>query len=69
MADSGGIQWNTAIAGGVIGASSGVIFLLLLRKRVQSSLRQQLARLNVPMCTHCGYNLTGNVTGICPEMG
>lgn len=20
-------------------------------------------------CKHCGYNLTGNVTGICPECG
>ncbi|OWY71266.1 hypothetical protein B7486_11770 [cyanobacterium TDX16] len=22
-----------------------------------------------PLCRHCGYNLTGNVSGICPECG
>jgi len=22
-----------------------------------------------PQCTRCGYNLTGNVSGICPECG
>lgn len=22
-----------------------------------------------PSCTNCGYNLTGNVSGICPECG
>ena len=22
-----------------------------------------------PRCTNCGYNLTGNVSGICPECG
>lgn len=22
-----------------------------------------------PVCKHCGYNLTGNVSGICPECG
>lgn len=22
-----------------------------------------------PLCKHCGYNLTGNVSGICPECG
>ena len=21
------------------------------------------------LCRHCGYNLTGNVSGICPECG
>ena len=22
-----------------------------------------------PLCRHCGYNLTGNVSGVCPECG
>jgi len=32
--------------------------------------REELERvLNTDLCTRCGYNLTGNVTGICPECG
>ena len=26
-------------------------------------------RINRGLCRHCGYNLTGNVSGICPECG
>ncbi len=24
---------------------------------------------DVPLCTRCGYNVTGNVSGVCPECG
>ncbi len=24
---------------------------------------------DIPLCPRCGYNLTGNVSGICPECG
>lgn len=31
--------------------------------------RRLLRRSNGPKCDHCGYDLTGNVTGVCPECG
>jgi hypothetical protein len=27
------------------------------------------SQLQLGCCAHCGYNLTGNVTGVCPECG
>jgi len=41
----------------------------LLRMPVRRSLRKQLAEMEVPCCIHCGYDLTGNVSGVCPECG
>jgi hypothetical protein len=26
-------------------------------------------RVALPVCTNCGYNLTGNISGTCPEYG
>jgi predicted RNA-binding Zn-ribbon protein involved in translation (DUF1610 family) len=31
--------------------------------------RWRFRREEAPLCRHCGYNLTGNVSGICPECG
>jgi hypothetical protein len=31
--------------------------------------RRQLRSRNYPTCVHCSYNLTGNVSGLCPECG
>lgn len=30
---------------------------------------RKLIRQSRNQCTHCGYNLTGNISGICPECG
>jgi len=35
---------------------------------IHGSLRRRYRR-NHGLCLHCGYNLTGNVTGICSECG
>jgi hypothetical protein len=43
--------------------------LLLLRGRVRRALRTELVRAGVPICIPCGYDLTGNVSGKCPECG
>jgi predicted RNA-binding Zn-ribbon protein involved in translation (DUF1610 family) len=42
---------------------------LLFRKRIRSSLRSALAHMGVPTCVCCGYDLTANVSGRCPECG
>jgi hypothetical protein len=42
---------------------------LFLRRRYRRSLRIELFSIGVPICIHCGYDLTGNTSGICPECG
>ena len=34
------------------------------KRRMEQRRRRQLG-----LCLNCGYNLTGNVSGICPECG
>jgi hypothetical protein len=51
---------------------SVIPFILLLvtylvARFVYSKLRWR--RINATDCSSCGYNLTGNVSGICPECG
>jgi predicted amidophosphoribosyltransferase len=43
--------------------------LWLNRKRIQRSLRQQLLTAGIPICIACGYDLTANESGRCPECG
>lgn len=53
------IVWNT-IAGVFAGACLGTLLTLLSKRRHRS--------LDPPRCP-CGYDLTGNVSGVCPECG
>jgi rubrerythrin len=46
-----------------------VLLVLVLRKRAGRRLRTELNELGHTVCIACGYNLTGNLTGICPECG
>ena len=39
------------------------------RKERQRFLRQRLNDRGIPICMTCGYDLTGNVNGVCPECG
>ncbi len=39
----------------------GIILLFMLERRRRDGL--------FPMCRRCGYNLTGNLSGVCPECG
>jgi hypothetical protein len=43
--------------------------VFLTRERVQKYLRQELHKRDVPICLHCGYNLTGCQSAQCPECG
>ena len=39
------------------------------RRDIRRRLRAQLAEKGIPVCIPCGYNLTGNESGVCPECG
>jgi hypothetical protein len=52
------------VAGGV-GAGVSLLRLRPLRRY----LREQLHARGVAICVRCGYDLTGNVSGRCPECG
>ena len=45
------------------------VALYLVKRDIHRSLWKQLADLGVPCCLECGYDLTGNVSGVCPECG
>jgi hypothetical protein len=50
----------------------GFLYLLLVGVPALLAVRRQLLRLRKgdgPRCGRCEYNLTGNVTGRCPECG
>ena len=75
--------WVVLFVGAIIRAASGraddttnltflpfalfafIPYELLRRDALNRRRRKILDR----VCTHCGYNLTGNVSGVCPECG
>jgi hypothetical protein len=65
---SGG-KFLRALAGAVGGGLAFILMSWFLRARVRRSLRQQLFERGVPICVVCGYDLTGNESGVCPECG
>jgi hypothetical protein len=40
-----------------------------LNRRATFLLREHLVRIGQAICVPCGYDLTGNVSGVCPECG
>ena len=60
----------SAIRGWVNIAFVAVFVTLLVISLVRLYRRdRQAARFNRGDCLHCGYSLTGNVSGVCPEGG
>jgi predicted RNA-binding Zn-ribbon protein involved in translation (DUF1610 family) len=45
------------------------VWAVAIRRSVRRRVREELNTRGLPVCTACGYNLTGNVTGTCPECG
>lgn len=41
----------------------------LFQQRVRVALRKDLIKQGAQVCLRCGYDLTGNVSGDCPECG
>jgi len=39
----------------------------VLRNKYRISLRKQLVEQGIPICMACGYDFTGNSSGVCPE--
>ena len=40
-----------------------------MRRAIRRQIRVQLTQRGIPICIPCGYDLTGNVSGVCPECG
>jgi len=58
-----------ALGGLGIPLATMIVPLLLFRQRTRRNLRQELHKRGVPICLHCGYNLTGCQSAQCPECG
>ena len=50
----------------LVGVGTAIWFT---RRSIRRRLRAQLAKKGIPVCIPCGYNLTGNESGVCPECG
>jgi hypothetical protein len=46
-----------------------VVIVWLVRRRITRNVRRELHDRGLPTCVACGYDLTGNVSGRCPECG
>jgi hypothetical protein len=62
-------HWIRLLAPGIGAIAAGVLTLWLVRRRITLNVRQQLVKLGLPTCLSCGYDLTGNTSGACPECG
>ncbi len=58
-----------ALVGGLIGGVMGLLINHVLRVDMRRLFREGLCAEGIPVCMACGYNLTGNASGTCPECG
>lgn len=58
-----------ALPGALLGGCLLVLGFWLLRRPMRLSLRRQLNTQGIPTCLHCGYDMTGNTSDLCPECG
>jgi hypothetical protein len=52
-----------------IGALQVMVVVWDVRRRVRPRLREMLSGQGAAICSACGYDLTGNISGVCPECG
>lgn len=57
------------LAGWQVGVPIWFIFLLTLCSTLFAFRKRRRERLLGERCMHCSYNLTGNISGVCPECG
>ena len=73
------VLWDKLVASVPSRWSVYLLFMLCLtgfaiaiwftQRDIRRRLRAQLARKGIAVCVPCGYNLTGNESGTCPECG
>lgn len=65
------MAWRGWVGQGVVVVTVLSCWMLILsfKKTIRRRLWRVLADHGIPCCTVCGYNLTGNVSGVCPECG
>ncbi len=67
------IMFPSSLFGGIVGAvtaGTGAIAMnWYWRHRYRRFLRERLSASGIPICVKCGYDLTGNESGTCPECG
>ena len=62
-------SWFGGIVGGLTGGTGGLAMRWYWRHRYRRFLRERLNASGIPICMKCGYDLTGNESGVCPECG
>jgi len=60
---------RAVLGGSLLPAVIILAWALLMKRRLQRHLRRELNDAGVPICINCGYQLTGNISGTCPECG
>ncbi len=58
---------DVIVVGGVVAVP--ILPAYLVSRMVFTRLRWQAGDEEEPYCVHCDYDLTGNVSGVCPECG
>ncbi len=62
-------SWFGGIVGGVTAGTGVAAMTWYWRHRYRRFLRKRLNAAGIPICIKCGYDLTGNESGACPECG
>ena len=51
----------------VVSVGAMCCVVLRFRRKLDRSIWRQLVDRCIPICINCGYDLTGNTSGVCPE--
>lgn len=62
------IDWQMALLFGVVVLSTAPLVFLMMRRQTEDEAQRNFAH-DTGHCGRCEYDLTGNVSGVCPECG
>ncbi len=60
---------GAAVTGAIAGGMATLTAQVLWRRPLQREIRRELNSRGIPLCVHCGYDLTGLPERRCPECG